>query len=68
MAEVFLGFMLGVFLTRFINRMQSPKFDRVLAWDDGVFAWRPVPEGTKLEPHRKYLAAMPVYAGAEKEG
>ena len=60
MAEVFLGFMLGVFLTRFINRLQAPSFDRVLAWDESVFAWRPVPQGTRLEPGRKYLGAMPV--------
>jgi hypothetical protein len=65
MVDIILGFLAGVFFTRFVNRLQAPKIDRVLAWDESIFAWRPVPQGTRLEPGRKYLGAMPVMTPPE---
>jgi len=65
MVDIILGFLAGVFFTRFVNRLQAPKIDRVLAWDESIFAWRPVPAGTRLEPGRKYLGAMPFMTQSE---
>jgi|TARA_R110000824_G_scaffold252068_5_gene440728 hypothetical protein len=49
----------GWFLCRVIKKDTS-KFDRILAWDQNVLAWRVVPEGSRLVRNKRYLAAAEI--------
>jgi|TARA_R110000824_G_scaffold20233_1_gene76644 hypothetical protein len=64
-----MGFLFGVIFGWFFCRLLigvSPTFDRLLVWDNNVFAWRIVPEGTKLVRGKRYLAAAEVEPEEEK--
>lgn len=61
MFELIIGVGLGYFLGRFASALAAPKLDRLLVWDNSIFAWRIVPEGSRLDVTRKYLAATEVY-------
>jgi len=58
-----MGFLFGVIFGWFFCRIlvgASPTLDRLLVWDSDVFAWRSVPDGTKLVRGKRYLAATEV--------
>ena len=57
--EFFIGMAVGWFLCKAL-RSSSPSFDRILAWDQNVLAWRVVPQGTRLSKDRRYLAAVEI--------
>ena len=56
----FVGLALGYFTGRAASALTQPVLDRVLVWDTGVFAWRAVPTGTKLDQSKRYLAATEI--------
>ena len=54
------GFVAGYFVGRIATSFTQPVLDRVLVWDTGVFAWRAVPVGTRLDHNKRYLAATEI--------
>jgi|TARA_R110000824_G_scaffold84392_4_gene210560 hypothetical protein len=66
MIEVIIGFGVGCFLGRSISLLDRPQLDRLLVWDQDVFAWRGVPFGSRLDENKKYLAATEVILDNEE--
>jgi len=60
MFEIIFGFCTGYFAGRAVTVLGQPKLDRLLVWDQDIFAWRGVPFGAKLHKQKKYLAATEV--------
>ena len=60
MIELIIGIGVGYFLGRFAGFASQPHLDRLLIWDPAIFAWRVVPQGSRLDVTRKYLAATDV--------
>lgn len=65
MIEFFIGISFGYFIGRFASALVQPQLDRLLVWDSGIFAWRVVPQGTRLDATRKYLAATDIVLNDE---
>ena len=60
MIENILFFCLGYILCalRVQNTFNLKKPDKVLKWDPDVFGWRPVPDGTSIDPDETVLFAF----------
>lgn len=56
--EAVIFFSLGYFFSSLLSRPRRP--DRVLKWDDSVFAWRPVLYGMPLNENETVLFAYEV--------
>ena len=59
MIEAMTFFCLGYAVSFFINR-NSPNFkkpDRILKWDDSIFAWRPLVDGSFVKKDEVILFA-----------
>ena len=67
MIELVLGFSLGYFSGRFITMLGKPRLDRLLVWDESIFAWRGVPFGSRFDTSKKYLAATEVLPNDDYE-
>ena len=51
---------MGYFVGRIATTLAQPILDRVLVCDTGIFAWRIVPVGTRLDHNKRYLAAAEI--------
>ena len=58
MFEAFISFCLGWLVRSFISAPTT--YETILAWDNETFGWRPVPPGSRLDPSKKYIAAIEV--------
>tara|TARA_R100000008_G_C3584305_1_gene170940 strand:- start:867 stop:1073 length:207 start_codon:yes stop_codon:yes gene_type:complete len=64
--EFIFGIAFGWVICRLVTG-GAPTFDRLLVWDKDVFAWRIVPQGTKIVRGKRYLAATEVVPEEEKD-
>ena len=58
MFDFFVGIAIGYFLRSLL--VQRIEHDMLLSWDPVSLGWRSVPQGARLRPGRRYIAAVEI--------